>query len=318
MLPPQSVSLNQFALDCSVTIVELVPLALSSSIPWKFRQNKNLHISSEVELVCDSSTSIATKWRILNYPNGSELNGSLLTSQTNLFIPAHTLSYGLYKIELTAMILDIPTISSSSSVYIEIIPSTIDINLIALDTSMIRHDYREDLQLDPGHFSFDMSAEIYNKEDWFYSYYCRIADANFSQPFKLFEDRNQKCFDSHRMGMNPSSLEQWKYIDVVHSSVTIAAELFQINTTYQFLVQVVHRYNFTHRSAGYLLVTIEHIQSPIITIRFVGAFFQMVFLTINLVVSSPQCVHPLIDLIISIPQHKSHFSVFVLAMIVHQ
>lgn len=164
MLPPQSVSLNQFALDCSVSIVELVPLALSSAIPWTFRKNKNLHISSEVELVCHPSTSIATKWRIFNYPNGSELNGSLLTSQTNLFIPAHTLYYGLYKIELTAIILDIPSISSSSSVYIEIIPSTIDINLILWDTSMIRHDHREDLQLNPGQFSFDMSAEIYTRE----------------------------------------------------------------------------------------------------------------------------------------------------------
>lgn len=146
-------------LDCSITIVELVPLALSSAIPWKFRKNKNLHISSEVELVCDSSASISTKWTILHYPNES-----LLTSQTNLFIPAHTLSYGLYKIELTAMILNFPSIFSSSSVYVEITPSTIDINLLALDTSMIRHDYREDLHLDPGQFSFDMTAEIYYKQ----------------------------------------------------------------------------------------------------------------------------------------------------------
>lgn len=79
------------------------------------------------------------------------------------------------------------------------------------------------------------------------------------------------------MGMNRASLEQWKYNDVIHSSVTIAAESFQINTTFQFLVQVVHRYNFTRRSAGYLLVKIEHIQSPIITIRFVEVLSQSIF-----------------------------------------
>ena len=61
---------------------------------------------------------------------------------------------------------------------------------------------------------------------------------------------------------------------VINSSVRILAESFQVNETYQFLVQMVHRHDLTHRSIGYLVVEIEDTQSPMIMIRFLFASFK--------------------------------------------
>lgn len=64
------------------------------------------------------------------------------------------------------------------------------------------------------------------------------------------------------------------YNSVINSSVRILAESFQVNETYQFLVQMVHRHDLTHRSIGYLVVEIEDTQSPMIMIRFLFASFK--------------------------------------------
>lgn len=133
-------------------------------MPWKFRRNENLYISSEIEVACSQSVPIITEWTIVNYLNENELNQSVEMSQPDLFIPAQTLSYGLYKVELTVAMMDDPSVNSSSVLYIEISRSTIDVSLIAFDTSMIRHDYRDDLVLDPGRFSFDRNGVMSNEE----------------------------------------------------------------------------------------------------------------------------------------------------------
>lgn len=98
-------------------------------------------------------------WTITN-----TLNGNLIInrSEEDLIIPGETLSDGLYKIDLTVMITHFPSMKSSSSLYIEISRSTIDVNMLALDTSTIRHHYQNDLQLDPGQFSFDRHGNLYN------------------------------------------------------------------------------------------------------------------------------------------------------------
>jgi hypothetical protein len=55
-----------------------------------------------------------------------------------------------------------PFLSSSSVIYIEIIPSKIIGNLILFGTSEITHDYKEDLILDPGTFSTDPDELTFN------------------------------------------------------------------------------------------------------------------------------------------------------------
>lgn len=58
----------------------------------------------------------------------------------------------------------------------------------------------------------------------------------------------------------------------------IFARSLSINETYQFLVEMINRNDPTRRSIGYLLVQIEEIQSPLITIRFVQFSFQIILI----------------------------------------
>jgi hypothetical protein len=51
---------------------------------------------------------------------------------------------------------------SLSSIYIQIVPSTIQINLIEYDIPMITHDYRENLILNPGKYSIDPKTMTFN------------------------------------------------------------------------------------------------------------------------------------------------------------
>ncbi len=81
---------------------------------------------------------------------------------------------------------------------------------------------------------------------------------NLSQPFQSFGDPKQNCF---------SNVVSWKYDNPMNSSVTIFAESFQINQTYQFMVQMIDRHNSSDGFIGYLIVKIQRIQSPIIIIR---------------------------------------------------
>ena len=134
-------------------------------MPWKFRSNEDLSLTSRIEINCAQSILLKTKWTIINYVNGTELNLSVETADEDLIIPAETLFNGLYKIELVVRIIDSPSIvQSSSAVYVEMSRSTIDVKMTASSNLIVRHNYREDLLLDPGHFSFDRNRMIYNEE----------------------------------------------------------------------------------------------------------------------------------------------------------
>ena len=55
-----------------------------------------------------------------------------------------------------------PYLSSSNSIYVTIIPSNITANLIQFGTSMVTRGYGQDLLLDPGTFSVDPDASVFN------------------------------------------------------------------------------------------------------------------------------------------------------------
>jgi hypothetical protein len=156
-----------FILDCSAPVIELVPFASSLSTPLKFRPNQNLYISSNIHLNCNQSLFIIKQWTVVNCSsicsNEIQLNQSIETSQSNLFIPSRTLSNGIYELKLRVTIVDFPVSTSSSSVYIEILSSTIITKFISFDTLMITHDYQQNLILNPGEFSFIENSIRFNK-----------------------------------------------------------------------------------------------------------------------------------------------------------
>lgn len=144
----------------------------------KFRRDQDIYISSNIEINCTQSLLITTQWTIHNHSNPTELLRLIDTSQNDLFIPSQTLSYGLYQIELIVTMTDFPSLSSSSSIYIEITRSTININLISYDALMITHDFGEDLVLNPGQYSFDLNRISFHKDvcDHIWKYFHSIFE----------------------------------------------------------------------------------------------------------------------------------------------
>ena len=80
-----------------------------------------------------------------------------------MYIPARTLPYGIYELNLNVIMADFPSLTTSSSVYVRITRTDIIPNLVQLGTSMITTGYEQDLLLDPGLFSIDPDENNFNR-----------------------------------------------------------------------------------------------------------------------------------------------------------
>ena len=108
-----------------------------------------------IELNCNDSTSIQTQWILKNNSHAIPFDSEIETTSSELFIPARKLPFGAFELELTITMTKYPTLTNSSSVYVEITPSGITANLVQLGTSMITSGFEQDLRLDPGTYSVD-------------------------------------------------------------------------------------------------------------------------------------------------------------------
>jgi hypothetical protein len=150
-------------LECSSPTVTLIPGTSSSlSSPISFRRNQDFYILSMIELNCHNSFSTTTQWTIkncsLNCSNNIQFDETIITTFSEIFIPARTLSYGIYQLKLVVT----SNLTSSSSVFVQIIPSGMIANFFLLGTSMITNGYQQDLVLNPGRFSIDLDGYPFN------------------------------------------------------------------------------------------------------------------------------------------------------------
>lgn len=141
----------------SLTIV-LIP---NTSL-FQNRRSDDVHLSSLMTFNCDQPFSISIKWTISN-SSKVELNlPQVEREHPDLFIPALTLSYGLYEFKLIARIIPYSLPIESKSLFIEIIPSNITVYLIEPSTSLISHGQGKDLIIDPGRYSIDPDDYAFN------------------------------------------------------------------------------------------------------------------------------------------------------------
>lgn len=144
----------------------LVPSGSTLSNPLQFRRSQDFYIVSIIELNCNDSLSIITHWTIKNCTTSCshqiQLDASILTTFSELYIPAKTLAYGIYELRMVAMMTKYPSLLTSGSVYVRIAPSGITANLVQLGTSMITSGYGQDLRLDPGTYSVDLDENSFN------------------------------------------------------------------------------------------------------------------------------------------------------------
>jgi len=169
-----------FDLGCFSPVITLIPSTSSLSSPLQFRRNQDFYLSSYLQLNCNNSLSTITKWTINNCTSNCsfqiQMGQIIITTSSELFIPAETLNYGTYQLTLTVTMIAAPHLISSASAYMKITPSNITANLVQFGTSMITRGYQQDLLLDPGTFSVDPDTTTFNASVSF----SRIVKSYFS------------------------------------------------------------------------------------------------------------------------------------------
>ncbi len=153
-------------LACFPPTVTLIPGASTLSSPIQFRRSQDFYIVSIIALNCNDSLSIITQWTIKNCTSicssKIHLDPTIITTFSELYIPSRTLPYGIYQLTLNVTMVQFPSLKTSSPVYVQITPSGITANLVQYGTSMITSGHEQDLKLDPGTYSVDPDASVFN------------------------------------------------------------------------------------------------------------------------------------------------------------
>ena len=166
-----------------------------------------------------------------------------------MYIPSNTLQYGIYQLELRVTTKDNSSLTSSSSVYVEISPSGVTANLVPLGTSVVTSGDQQNLILNPGNYSKDPDGFEFNSSDWKYEYFCR-----FYPPVESLVKINSFF-----------QLNEFEYKGN-ESSLTIFANVLKKTSEYQFVVQMSNRRNTSLVVYGYMIVRIEDSTRPMIAI----------------------------------------------------
>jgi len=160
------VALMYFILACFQPNITLFPASSDIGDPLQIRRSQDFYISAVLKLKCAESRAIKTKWTIFNctlYLNCSipaNIHPSINTTFSEVFVPAKTLTYGLYQFNLIVTMTDIPHLVSLESAYVKINPSGITANLVLYGTSMVTSGEKQDLILDPGQYSINPDDDI--------------------------------------------------------------------------------------------------------------------------------------------------------------
>ncbi|UJR25703.1 hypothetical protein I4U23_007054 [Adineta vaga] len=265
---PSPISLVQQV--CFAPTITLVPGLSTLSSPIQYRRSQDFFIVSIITLNCNNSLSFKIQWTVMNCTsfcsNSIQLDSTIATTLSELYIPARTLSYGLYKLTLTVTMVNMSSLSSSSSVYVQISATGIVANLVQYGTSMITRGNQQKLQLDPGSYSVDLDGDSFNASNWKYKYYCRIYG------FFTFPNLQGSLLtidDMRNDTSNPSCLSNrtgWQLDNSTNSSLTILPGSLQSNRTYQFMVHMENRQNSSTQAAGYVLVKVEDSSPQLILI----------------------------------------------------
>ena len=160
-------TLKSFHLACFSPKITLIPSTSNLSNPVQFRRNQDFYISSNIELNCNGSLRTYMNWQISNCSTSNcssaiQVDPSVITTGSELFIPARILPFGLFQLTLTVTMNVSSSLTSSKSVYVRITPSGITANLVPLGTSMITSGSEQDLQLNPGLYSVNLDDDHFN------------------------------------------------------------------------------------------------------------------------------------------------------------
>ena len=122
-------------LECYAPNVSLIPNHSSFTRPIESRRAHSLLISSNVILHCNESLSTDIQWTLsrCDDPRCSlalAFDRRVITNRSDILIPAKTLPYGLYRLNLTVSMIFSPDLNASALLYVKITPSGLTVNLV--------------------------------------------------------------------------------------------------------------------------------------------------------------------------------------------
>ena len=173
--------INIFNLACNPPAIQILSQTSSITYPMRFRRSEDFYILTNVQLRCNKSLSAVTQWTIsncsaINCSRPISISKTIITTFSELYIPARVLPYGIYELKLTVTMVVSSNLTTSASTYVEIVPSDIKINLVPYGMSMITRGYQQHLILNPGEYSLNIdgynfdSRVIYIIEKYFISF----------------------------------------------------------------------------------------------------------------------------------------------------
>jgi hypothetical protein len=148
-------------------MITLIPGSTLLSRPAQYRRSQDFSIISNIVLDCSTSLSIVTQWTIGNCSSDCltpiQSNSSIITTTSELFIPARALNYGLYELKLTVTMTDASILRASASAFVNIIETGITANLVPFGASVVTSGRDDDLKLDPDSYSVDPDQLTFNE-----------------------------------------------------------------------------------------------------------------------------------------------------------
>jgi hypothetical protein len=157
---------STFLLACFSPTITLIPGTSSLAFPVEFQRNEDFSVISIIQFNCNDSLSMSARWSIhrciSNCSTPIQINPTVITTFSELYIPSQTLDYGIYELRLTVTTIIALNLTSTASAFITIIPSSIIVNLIQVEASMIANGFNQNLTLNPGIYSVDLDGFVFN------------------------------------------------------------------------------------------------------------------------------------------------------------
>jgi hypothetical protein len=100
---------------------------------------------------------------ISNCSSPIQIDPTVITTFSELYIPPQTLDYGIYELKLTVTTIIALNLTTTASAFIRIVPSSIIVNLIQVEASMITNGFNQNLTLNPGIYSVDLDGFVFNE-----------------------------------------------------------------------------------------------------------------------------------------------------------
>jgi hypothetical protein len=152
-----------FVLDYSNINILLWPNNPSISVPLEIERSQDFSISSTLQFNNVQSFAVIEQWSIETCLNSiCSIREQFESSLSELFIPSNTLKYGIYRMTLTVKMINSPQLISSSIIYVQIIPSPIQVQVIQFGPSIIIQGQQQTLILNPGKYSIDPDEMNFN------------------------------------------------------------------------------------------------------------------------------------------------------------